>query len=301
MSTPEKWIIGTRGSDLALWQARWVQSLLASAGFLTELKIIKTAGDQIQHLSFEKMEGKGFFTKEIEAALASREIDIAVHSCKDLETTDAPGLIIAAIPERADPRDVLLLHPTFKDGINWRNLPSNAIIGTSSARRKCQISQLIPTCTIKDLRGNVPTRVDKLRRGEYDAIILAQAGLQRLQLDLNDLTAIPLEASEFVPAAAQGALAIQCRKNDTTLFSVLENLSHQPSLEAVQTERRLLRAMGGGCQVPAGIHCQFANGTWKIFLSIAKSWSDQPWRHQAEGVDLNQIALEIEHEIARRN
>lgn len=300
MSKSETWIIGTRGSDLALWQARWVQRLLLSAGCNSELKIIKTAGDQIQHLSFDKMEGKGFFTKEIEAALAGRDIDIAVHSCKDLETSDPPGLIIAAIPERADPRDSILLHPKYAGAQHWKELPSNAVIGTSSARRKCQVRDLLPNCTLKDLRGNVPTRVDKLRRGEYDAIILAQAGLQRLQLDLSDLAAFPLQPDEFVPASAQGALAIQCRIDDLELRSVLQKLSHSPSWDAVQTERGLLRTLGGGCQVPAGIHCGYSGDKWKIFLSIARSWEDQPWKHVFEGDRLAEISREAEHAIQQR-
>ena len=177
-------IIGSRGSDLALWQANYVKAHLKTIGLSSTIKIIKTKGDQIQHLSFDKIEGKGFFTKEIENELLSKEIDLAVHSLKDLETNQPQGLCIAAVPPREDPADCLLIHSKGFDLKQDLYLRVSAVVGTSSARRKNQLLFFREDLQLKDLRGNVPTRVDKLRKGEYDAIVLAKAGLNRLDIDL---------------------------------------------------------------------------------------------------------------------
>ena len=168
-------IIGSRGSDLALWQAHHVKSQLEKLGCTVELKIIVTQGDAIQHLSFDKLEGKGFFTKEIEVALLNKSIDLAVHSHKDLETNPPAGLMIACVSEREDPADLLLIAKSAVDKKNDWTLKTNAIVGTSSARRKSQVVRFREDVEIKDLRGNVPTRIQKLRDGNYDAILLAKA------------------------------------------------------------------------------------------------------------------------------
>jgi hydroxymethylbilane synthase len=167
----QKIVIGSRGSDLALWQAYHVKAQLENLGCKVELKIIKTQGDIIQHLSFDKMEGKGFFTKEIEAALLDKSIDLAVHSHKDLETNPPKGLVIAAVSEREDPADLLLIRKTSIDPTQQWGLKSKAIVGTSSARRKSQVLRFRPDIELKDLRGNVPTRIQKLRDQNYDAIL----------------------------------------------------------------------------------------------------------------------------------
>jgi hydroxymethylbilane synthase len=164
-------IIGTRGSDLALWQANYVQSKLKTLGVESTIHIIKTQGDQIQHLSLDKLEGKGFFTKEIEDALLQNEVDIAVHSHKDLETEQPFGLMIAAVSDRADAAEMLLIHPRAFDENQKIPFKLNAVIGTSSARRKSQVLHFRPDITLQDIRGNVPTRVQKLRDGQYDAIL----------------------------------------------------------------------------------------------------------------------------------
>lgn len=179
--------IGSRGSDLALWQANHVQSQLKELGVQSIIKIIKTRGDKIQHLSFDKLEGKGFFTKEIEDALLNKEIDLAVHSHKDLETNPPEGLIIAAVSEREDPSELLLIRKESFDSSKFWGLKENAVVGTSSSRRKSQILLFREDLQIKDLRGNVPTRIQKLRNGNYDAILLAKAGVSRLNLDVSDL------------------------------------------------------------------------------------------------------------------
>ena len=173
-------IIGTRGSELALWQANFTKTLLAENGIVAELKIINTKGDATQqwNLSFDKIEGKGFFTKELEDALLANEIDLAVHSCKDLPTTFPDGLTIAAYSKRANPFDLLLIKKDKVDETKVLKLPTNAIVGTSSARRKSQLLALRPDIELQDLRGNVPTRIKKLKEQNYDAIVLASAGLE---------------------------------------------------------------------------------------------------------------------------
>ncbi|HEY8404796.1 MAG TPA: hydroxymethylbilane synthase, partial [Flavobacteriales bacterium] len=243
-------IIGTRGSDLALWQANHVKSLLEAAGHACELHIIKTKGDNIQHLSFDKIEGKGFFTKEIEEALLNKEVDIAVHSHKDLETNQPDGLCIAAVSPRADERELLLILPHAVDESEPFGLKKNAIVGTSSARRKAQMLHHKPDIELKDIRGNVPTRIQKLRDGQFDAILLAKAGVDRLGLNLDGLHAVALNLETFVPAPAQGALALQCRSNDEEIIRILSEINDAPTQELLKVERTVLNRLNGGCQLP---------------------------------------------------
>ncbi|NQX90768.1 MAG: hydroxymethylbilane synthase [Flavobacteriales bacterium] len=260
-------IIGTRGSQLALWQAHHVQDLLQAAGIDTEIKIIKTQGDIIQNVSFNKMEGKGFFTKELESELLSESIDIAVHSFKDLETSMPQGLTIAAISERAAPEDVLLIHPdSYVEG-GVLSTADNAVIGTSSARRMAQMERLKPECQVKALRGNVPTRIKKLLTDDFDAILLAKAGLDRLEIDLAGVHVEVLSPSIFVPAPAQGALGIQMRSSDQDIDSVKDALHHPDSAQCVEAERSVLAHINGGCQMPFGAHCnrQMSGFEMKIF------------------------------------
>ena len=199
--------IGTRGSDLARWQARYVRDLIESRGGTCDIQILSTQGDREQVQAFEKLEGKGFFTKEIEQALLDHSVDLAVHSHKDLETRQPDGLTIAAVPVRAAAQDVLLIRRDARKDRPWLPLGQGATVGTSSVRRRDQLLLLRPDLEIQALRGNVPTRVDRLREGHYDAIVLAAAGLDRLELDLSDLVRLDLDPRHFVPAPAQGALA----------------------------------------------------------------------------------------------
>ena len=279
--------IGSRGSDLALWQARHVKQQLESLGAEVSITIIKTQGDRIQDIGFDKMEGKGFFTKEIEAALLAGEIDLAVHSHKDLETESPAGLLIAAVSEREDPRDVLLIHSSAVDGSQDYQLKSGARIGTSSARRKSLVARFFPEGVIVDLRGNVPTRVEKVRSGEYDAILLAKAGLDRLGLDLSDLTVVPLDPEEFVPAPAQGVLALQTRSDDHSTIEAVEKLNHKDVQSRIAVERRVLNLMQGGCQLPLGVHCPEEG---RVFVSFSNDWS--------EGADLYEFEGEHGEELA---
>ena len=248
-------IIGTRGSDLALWQANFVRKELERLGHQVHIKMITTQGDKIQDLGFDKMEGKGFFTKEIEAALLKRDIDLAVHSHKDLETKQPEGLEVAAVSARANPCELLLIRESaYQENALW-GLRKDAVVGTSSARRKSQLLALRQDVQIKELRGNVPTRVEKLRSGQYDAILLAKAGILRLELGLSDLVSIDLTPDEFVPAPAQGVLALQIRSVDTELQKVLKQINDFKVQKLVHLERSVLNLMDGGCQLPLGVYC----------------------------------------------
>jgi hydroxymethylbilane synthase len=255
MQTNPKIRIGTRGSDLALWQAHFVRRQLEEIGCEVSIQIIVTQGDRIQDLSFDKLEGKGFFTKEIEQALLNGDIDLAVHSHKDLETTQPSGLHIAAVSYREDASELLLMRrEAFDAQLDW-NLKTNAVIGTSSARRKAQILAQRPDLAIKELRGNVPTRIEKLRQGQYDAILLARAGVLRLKLDLSDLVTIVLDPSTFIPAPAQGVLGLQTRVADEATNKILQKLHHVDVATRIELERSVLRQMDGGCQLPLGVYC----------------------------------------------
>ena len=264
-------VIGSRGSDLALWQANFVKSELEKLGCSVEINIIKTQGDKIQHLSFDKLEGKGFFTKEIEEALLNKSIDLAVHSHKDLETTPPAGLKISCVSQRANPSDILLINKNAVDNTMKWDLKEGAIVGTSSARRKSQVFRHRGDVTINDLRGNVPTRIDKLRQGDYDAILLAKAGVDRLEIDLSEFIEVVLEPTEFVPAPAQGVLGLQIRENDNELHDLLQKMNYPDVQERINLERKVLNLLEGGCQLPLGVYCNEANELYVSFAPDALS------------------------------
>ena len=257
--------IGTRGSDLALWQAHYVRDLIASAGGTSEYIGVSPQGDREQVQSFEKLEGKGFFTKEIEDALLENRIDIAVHSHKDLETQQPQGLSIVAVPARASQRDALLIREPRHTAGPWLPLPQGAIVGTSSVRRRDQLLLLRPDLRIEALRGNVPTRVKRLQEGLYDAIVLAEAGLDRLALSMEGVVRHSLDPSTFVPAPAQGALALQMRNADPKA-SFLAALTDPSAQSGVSSERAVLRALEGGCQLPFGAHWNTEGHNLRCFL-----------------------------------
>ena len=281
--------IGSRGSDLALWQAEHVKRLLAGIGIETEIKVINTQGDKIQNIGFDKMEGKGFFTKEIEAELLEGSIDLAVHSHKDLETTQPTGLCIAAVPEREDASELLLIRKESMEPSQLFSLKNGAIVGTSSARRKNQLKLFRPDVEIKDLRGNVPTRINKLRDGNYDAILLAKAGVSRLELDLSDLHVEELDPRHFVPAPAQGALALQVREEDLELRDKLSLLNTQ-EVDLVGLERAILKEFQGGCQVPLGVHANRKGNGIHLWASAARDWENAPKRIYMQGSDPEELA-----------
>lgn len=247
--TDKKIIIGTRGSELALWQTNFVKSILQKKfPFLQiEIEIVKTKGDKILDVPLAKIGDKGLFTKELETKLIDGEIDLAVHSLKDLETEINEKLTIGAVTKRHKVNDVLIAR---KKGITLRNLPSNGKIGTGSLRRKAQLLHINPAFQIFDLRGNVPTRIQKFFDSDWDAIILARAGVERLNLEKYISSIIPV--SLILPAVGQGALGIECRKDDKHLLEILSKINHKKTEIETRAERAFLRSLEGGCQVPIG-------------------------------------------------
>ena len=241
-------IIGTRGSTLALWQTRHVAAALKAdrPDLDVQVKQIKTQGDLVRDRALWQVEGRGFFVKEIETALLSGQADIAVHSLKDVPTELPDSLTLGAILERADPRDALLVRD---DGVGSLSaLPRGARVGTSSLRRQAQLLAARPDLEVADLRGNVDTRLRKLRAGEYDAIVLAVAGLVRLELVEHIAQRIPFDL--MLPAPAQGALAIQCRSDDAAALDLLRLLDHKLTRTAVTAERAFLNGLSSGCSAP---------------------------------------------------
>ncbi len=242
--------IGSRGSQLALWQANHIAALLGAQGHSVEIEIIKTTGDRLQEVTFAQVGSKGMFTKEIEEALADGRVDLAVHSLKDLPTELPEPFVLAATPARVDPRDVFV-------SVNFASLaalPQGARVGTSSQRRRAQLMAIRPDIEAVEFRGNVDTRLRKLAEGQVDAILLAAAGLDRLEK--TEWVRERLEPKEFCPAAGQGALGIETRKDDAETIAAVAFLDDETTRFAVTVERAALEALGGGCQVPIGIHCR---------------------------------------------
>ena len=262
-------------------------------GIETELKIIKTQGDSILNLRLDKLEGKGFFTKELEEELLSGKIDIAVHSHKDLPTKHPEGLTIAAVSEREDPTELLLI---LKDCVDVRQKLSvkfGGMVGTSSNRRKAQLLSIRPDLEIEDLRGNVPTRIQKLRDEDYDAIMIAKAGVSRLGIDLSEFYVEEIEPTEVVPAPAQGVLAIQIRENDKELFDALQELHHPEVAESIAIERRVLNIFDGGCHLPLGCYCRKEGGVFQVWTSKADTADDFPDRLFVESASSGGLAERI--------
>ncbi len=257
-----KVIIGTRGSKLALWQAEWVKSELQRLhpGLEVELNKIKTTGDKILDVPLAKVGGKGLFVKEIEEALLSGGADLAVHSMKDVPTDFPGGLSLPVICRREDPRDAFI---TRKEKDAWKiksfqELPAGATVGTSSLRRSCQLLSIRPDLKIEQLRGNLDTRLRKLDEGQFDAIILAAAGVKRLGWAGRITEIIPLDIS--LPAIGQGAIGIECRENDEFINRLVEPLNHPDTSVCVRAERAFLKKLEGGCQVPIAAHARLSEG-----------------------------------------
>jgi hydroxymethylbilane synthase len=282
---PTKLRIGSRGSQLALWQANHISALLRARGHEVEIEVIHTTGDKITDVPLAMVGtkgglGKGIFTKEIEEALAAGRVDLAVHSLKDLPTELPAGFEIAAITERQDPRDAFCsqLYSKIED------LPPGARVGTSSLRRQAQLKAIRPDLDIHPLRGNVDTRLRKLEQGEYDAIILASAGLKRL--GRTELIKQIIPAEIMCPAAGQGALGIEIRKGDDVTRQYLEFLNDPAARAATTCERALLNRLGGGCQVPIGTYAQVKNGRLHLEAIVADPDGSKLLRESRDG-DLN--------------
>jgi hydroxymethylbilane synthase len=256
--------IGSRGSQLALWQAHHIAALLRGQGHGVEIEIIKTTGDRLQEVTFAQVGSKGMFTKEIEEALAEGRVDLAVHSLKDLPTELPEPFALAATPPRVDPRDVLV--SVKYDSL--ADLPLGARVGTSSQRRRAQLKALRPDIEAQEFRGNVDTRLRKLAEGQVDAILLAAAGLDRLEK--TEWVRERLEPKDFCPAAGQGSLGIESRKDDRETIAAVAFLDDAATRFAVTAERAALAALGGGCQVPIGIYC-------RVGIEPGTGSGEEPW------------------------
>ena len=286
--------IGTRGSQLALWQANHIADLLRERGHLVEIEIIKTTGDKITDVALAKVGTKGMFTKEIEDALTENRVDLAVHSLKDLPTQLSPEFEIAAIPERQDSRDVFCsVHFNSID-----QLPQKARVGTSSLRRQAQLKAIRPDLDIQPLRGNVDTRLRKLEDNEYDAIILAAAGLNRL----GKLTLVKEIVSPEVmcPAAGQGALAIEIRSGDAATGGHLAFLDNLSARATTSCERALLSKLGGGCQVPIGAFAELRNQHIHLAAVVARPDGTKVLREFQEGNDPIQLGEAVGESLLQK-
>jgi hydroxymethylbilane synthase len=264
--------VGTRGSALALWQARHVAAAIADLHDAprTEIVEIHTQGDRVLDVPLSQVEGKAFFTKEIEDALAAGTVDLAVHSLKDLPTELPAGLVIGAVLEREDPRDVVILRSGGSAAAlsdrGLAALPAGARVGTSSLRRRALLARWRPDLELVELRGNVPTRVRKLDEGHYEAIVLAAAGVKRLGLAARISEFLPLD--RVLPAVAQGAVAVEVREGDERVLATVRQLEHAATRSAVAAERALLRRLEGGCQVPVGALATLDGGTLTLRATI---------------------------------
>jgi hydroxymethylbilane synthase len=275
--------IGSRGSQLALWQANHISALLRERGHEVQIEIIKTTGDKITDVALAKVGTKGMFIKEIEEALAEGRIDLAVHSLKDLPTEVPSGFEIAAITKRENPRDVFC----SRKYASIQELPQRARVGTSSLRRQAQLKALRPDLDIRPLRGNVDTRLRKLEAGEYDAIILAAAGLNRL--GKTDLVRQVIPAEIMCPAAGQGALGIEIRAGDSVTREHLAFLDDAEARVSTTCERALLNKLGGGCQVPIGAFAEVRNGRLHLEAIVARPDGSKVLRESRDGTDSVQL------------
>ena len=286
--------IGSRGSQLALWQAHHISDLLRAQGHTVELEIIKTTGDKITDVALAKVGTKGMFTKEIEEALVENRVDLAVHSLKDLPTELAGDFEIAAITTRENPRDVLC-------SVNFASiadLPQGANVGTSSLRRQAQLMAVRPDLKIHPLRGNVDTRLRKLEEGAYDAIILAAAGLTRLGKMQLVRQVIPVEV--MTPAAGQGALGIEIRRGDTATRSHLTFLDDPAARASTTCERALLNKLGGGCQVPIGAFAEVRNDRIHLNALVAHPDGTKVLRETRDGDDPVRLGEEVGDTLLQR-
>jgi hydroxymethylbilane synthase len=276
MMSSDRLILGTRGSQLALAQSGQVaRDITRLTGVDVQLEVISTRGDRIIDRPLAAIGGKGLFTAELEAALRSGEIHLAVHSLKDLPTEDPEGLILGAIPQRADPRDALVGPPL---GL----LPAGAVVGTGSLRRGCQLKARRPDIVLKGIRGNVDTRLSKRDSGEYDAVVLAMAGLSRLSISRPDIN--PLGISEMIPAPGQGALGVQCSAANTRVRQLLAAINHDETARRITAERAFLERLGGGCNVAAGCYARIEAGQLHVFAMA--QLGDRPIRRaEARGTD----------------
>ena len=286
--------IGSRGSQLALWQANHVSELLRERGHEVEIEVIKTTGDKITEVALAQVGTKGMFTKEIEEALAEGRVDLAVHSLKDLPTELASTFTLAAVMKRQDPRDVFL---SLRYG-HFRELPRGARVGTSSLRRQAQLKSARPDLNIFPLRGNVDTRLRKLESGDFDGIILAAAGVNRLERTERVREVLPVEV--MCPAVGQGALGIEARAEDAATLKELAFLDDPAARRATTAERALLRTLGGGCQVPIGAYAEDAGGVLTLTAIVAEPDGGHLIREQQTGSDPEELGARVGQTLLAR-
>src|SRR5437879_1859524 len=291
---PTKLRIGSRGSQLALWQANHIAAILRGQGHEVEIEIIHTTGDKITDVALAKVGAKGMFTNEIEEALADGRIDLAVHSLKDLPTELAEQFEIAAVPQREDPRDAFC----SKKYSSIEELPNAARVGTSSLRREAQLKAIRPDVAVYPLRGNVDTRLRKLELGDYDAIILAIAGLNRLGRTEVVRQVLPVEI--MCPAAGQGALAIETRAQDEGVIAALAFLDHAAARAETDCERALLKKLGGGCQVPIGASAKLQEGVLHLEAVVASPEGRLLIRESRSGNDPVSLGTAVGENLLRR-
>ena len=294
VSSPPRTIrIGSRKSQLALVQTYWVQEQLQKRfpDIIFEVHTMSTQGDKILDVALAKIGDKGLFTKELEVGMLNQEIDFAVHSLKDLPTHLPEGLTLAAITERENPADALVVHEKHKDK-QIDTLPAGAVIGTSSLRRLAQLRHHFPHLAFKDVRGNLITRLAKLDAGEYDALILAAAGLERLGMSDRIHQVIPKEIS--LHAVGQGALGIECRSDDSELLSLLKAIEHPQTRDRCLAERSFLRSLEGGCQVPIGVNTEISGENLTLTGIVASVDGQKLVKDTVTGKANNAEALGIE-------
>lgn len=279
----DRLIVGTRGSELALWQSKHIGSELSSLfpALQVELRIIKTLGDKILDSPLSRIGDKGLFTKEIERALADKTIDLAVHSLKDVPTRLPEGLTIGAITRREDVRDVFISHPAKKHS-RFSQLPTNAQVATGSLRRRSQLLHNRPDLRIVEIRGNLNTRMNKLEESDWDGMILARAGVLRLGLESKITEILPFET--MLPAVGQGALAIEIREDDRTTRQKIRELHHDPTASSVLGERALLRFLEGGCQIPIGTYGRIEEGQFRLDAIIGSLDGRRVVRGEISGI-----------------
>lgn len=279
-----KIIIGSRGSELALWQANFVKKELEkkNKNLLIDIKIIKTRGDKILDVALSKIGTKSLFTKELEGALLRKKIDIAVHSLKDLQTIIPPGLKLAAVTRRQKPGDVLVAR---KKGMTIYKLPVGAVVATGSLRRKCQLLHLRPDIRVIDLRGNVPSRINKFLKSDWDAIILARAGIERLKLHKHISSSIDLKL--ILPAVGQGALAIETHADNKVINNIIQSIHHEETFAAIKAERELLKTLEGGCQVPIGAYAEARSNGLYLDAMVGSLDGSITFRKKLRGSKLN--------------
>jgi len=284
MALKQKIIIGSRGSELALWQANFIKKELERKhkNIVFDIKIIKTKGDKIIDVALSKIGDRSLFTKELEIELLNKNIDLAVHSLKDLQTEIPEGLKLSAVTKRHNVQDVLIAR---KKGTTIFNLPLGATVGTGSLRRKSQLLHLRPDLNIVDLRGNVPTRINRFLKSSWDAIVLARAGVERLELKRYISSIIKTEV--MLPAVGQGALGIETRADNKRVNNIVKSIHHDPTYKSILAERELLKALEGGCQVPIGAFAELKQNGLYLDAIVGSLDGSLTFRKKARGSSAN--------------